>query len=442
MPALDLLIRGGTALTLTDDRPRIHPAMIGIRDGLITLLEEGFATESRSDLSAAETLDASGTIILPGLVNTHTHLPMTLFRGLADDLPLMDWLNHHIFPAEARHIHPDTVYAGSLLALAEMILSGTTTFCDGYFYEEHVAQAALDTRMRGIVAEGFLDPPLPEAPDTAAQVRRAERFLAKWQGASPLVTPALFLHSPYTCSPATLTAIKDVARHHGALCCIHVAETREETAIVRDRYGTTPVRHLHRLGVLDEKTLAVHVNWVDEEEMTILLDCGVAVSHCPESSMKLSAGIAPVPALLNRGIPVGLGTDGCASNNDLDLFGEMDTAAKLHKVRLEDPTVMDAQTVLRMATRGGARCLGLNDRIGTLSLGSAADLIIVELKNKPHLTPLYNPWSQLVYAASGSDVATVVINGRIVLQDRRLVTIDLPAVIEDVERIADRIRSS
>ncbi len=442
MPALDLLIRGGTALTLTDDRPRIQPAVIGIRDGLITLLEEGSATESRSDLSAAETLHAAGTIILPGLVNTHTHLPMTLFRGLADDLPLMDWLNHHIFPAEARHIHPDTVYAGSLLALAEMILSGTTTFCDGYFYEERVAQAALDAGMRGIVAEGFLDPPPPQAPDTPAQVRRAERFLARWQSISPLVTPALFLHSPYTCSPASLTAVKDVARHHGALCCIHVAETREEAAIIRKRYGTTPVRHLHRLGVLDDKTLAVHVNWVDEEEMTILRDCGAAVSHCPESSMKLAAGIAPVPALLARGIPVGLGTDGCASNNDLDLFGEMDTAAKLHKIQLDDPTVMDAQTVLGMATRGGARCLGLDDRIGTLSLGSAADLIIVELKNKPHLTPLYNPWSQLVYAASGADVATVIINGRIVLRDRRLVTIDLSAVIADVERIADRIRSS
>jgi 5-methylthioadenosine/S-adenosylhomocysteine deaminase len=273
-------------------------------------------------------------------------------------------------------------------------------------------------------------------------VRRAERFLARWQSISPLVTPALFLHSPYTCSPASLTAVKDVARHHGALCCIHVAETREEAAIIRKRYGTTPVRHLHRLGVLDDKTLAVHVNWVDEEEMTILRDCGAAVSHCPESSMKLAAGIAPVPALLARGIPVGLGTDGCASNNDLDLFGEMDTAAKLHKIQLDDPTVMDAQTVLGMATRGGARCLGLDDRIGTLSLGSAADLIIVELKNKPHLTPLYNPWSQLVYAASGADVATVIINGRIVLRDRRLVTIDLSAVIADVERIADRIRSS
>ncbi len=442
MDEVDILIRGGTALTMDDARPLISPAVIGIRGDTITLLEEGLSSPTANVPEADQVIDASGALILPGLVNTHTHLPMSLFRGLADDLPLMDWLNNHIFPAEAEHIRPETVLAGSRLALAEMILSGTTTFCDGYFYEGRVAEAAVEAGVRGVVAQGFIDYPTPDHPDPADNLRMAERFIDRWQGVSPLITPALFLHSPYTCSSGTLRTLKDVARHHGTLYCIHLAETREETETIRERYGTTPVRYLLKLGVLDEHTLAVHVNWLDDEEIAILSDHGVRVSHCAESGMKLAAGVSPVPAFLKRGVTVGLGTDGSASNNDLDLFREMDTAAKLHKVRAMDPTVMDARTVLKMATLEGARCLNLSGRTGSLAVGKAADLVLVDLGNKPHLAPLYNPWSQMVYAASGADVATVLINGRIVMKDRKLLTLDPAAVIADVEALAARIRPS
>lgn len=437
---MDILIRGGTALTMDDARPLISPAVIGIKGDTIAFLEEGPLPPTANLPAADRVIDASGTVILPGLVNTHTHLPMSLFRGLADDLPLMDWLNNHIFPAEAAHIRPETVRAGTMLSLAEMILSGTTTFCDGYFYEGRVAEAALEVGLRGVVAQGFIDYPTPENPNPAENVRIAERFISRWRDASPLITPALFLHSPYTCSAETLRSLKDVAHHHGTIYCIHLAETRDETETIRERFGTTPVRYLQRLGVLDENTLAVHANWLDDEEIAILGDHGVRVSHCPESGMKLAAGVAPVPAFLKRGVTVGLGTDGCASNNDLDLFREMDTAAKLHKIRGMDPTVMDARTVLRMATLEGARCLNLSARTGSLAVGKAADLVLVDFVNKPHLAPLYNPWSQIVYAATGADVATVLINGRIVLKDRKLLTLDPAAVIADVETLAEKIR--
>ncbi len=434
--ALDILISGGTTLTISKNMDIIENSRIGIKNGKIVFVRE--MEDHLPDCRRKKFIDASGSLIMPGLINTHTHLPMVCFRGLADDLPLMDWLNNHIFPAEARYVNRDMVYYGSMLAMAEMILSGTTTFCDAYFFESSVAKATVETGMRGVACQGFSDFPTPDNPKPSNKRDIARSFIEKWTGVSPLVSPALVCHSPYTCSPETLTTIKDVARKCGTSFLIHLAETREEVKVIRDKYGTTPVRHLHDLGILDERTIPAHCVWVDDEEIDILADCGVKVSHVPESNMKLAAGNAPIPQMMEKGITVGLGTDGCASNNDLDMFQEMDTTAKIHKVVDMDPTVMDAETVVRMATTEGAKTLGMENSVGSIEEGKCADIIILDMK-KPHLTPLYNSYSQLVYSATGADVTTSIIGGQIVMEKRRLLTIDLPDIMERVKDISRKI---
>ncbi|MBP7764493.1 MAG: amidohydrolase [Syntrophaceae bacterium] len=428
----DLVIAGGTLLTLSADMKIIEDATIGIRDGCIALVDAGFRPR------AARTIDATGCLVLPGLVNTHTHLPMVCFRGLADDLPLMDWLQHHIFPMEARFVDKEMVYDGALLAMAEMILSGTTTVCDGYFFENQIAEAALSCGLRAVVSQGFADFATPDNPRYEKMMAAADRFAARWLPHAPLITPAFFCHSPYTCSPQTLVNVKAAARGAGILYLTHLLENQSEIDTIEGRYGKKPVQHLYDLGVLDERTIAVHCNWMSPDDIALFADLGVSVSHNPASSMKLAAGIAPVPDMLARGVAVGLGTDGSASNNDLDLFQEMDLAAKIHKVTQLDPTVMSAETVVRMATIEGARVLGLDALIGSVETGKRADLILVDM-NQPHLTPLYNPYSHLVYAVRGADVKTSIIDGRIVMENRRLLTIDLAAAMEKVRAIGERI---
>jgi 5-methylthioadenosine/S-adenosylhomocysteine deaminase len=437
---LDIMIRGGILLTMADQPDIVEDPLIGIRNGRIAFVQPG-AAGTMGQHAAREVIDASGSLIMPGLVNTHTHIPMVLFRGMADDLPLMNWLNNHIFPAEARFINRETVYSGSMLGIAEMILSGTTTFCDGYFFEGAVARAAIDAGMRGVVAQGFIDFPTPEKSTQVDQRVVAENFVDRWRGRSNLITPALICHSPYTCSPETLQTVKAVARDKGLSFLIHLSETAEEVSLILERYGKRPAKHLHDLDLLDPSTIAAHCIWLDEEELDLLAAGRVKVAHDPESNMKLAAGVAPVPAMLRRGIEVGLGTDGSASNNNLDLFGEMSMAARLHKAFAADPTVMKAEKVVQMATLGGASVLGLADRIGSIEAGKCADIILIDLK-KPHLTPLYNPFSHLVYAASGADVVTSIIDGKIVMRDRRLLTIDLPAVMDEVRRIAGAIKEA
>ena len=392
---------------------------------------------------AEEVIDATGCLILPGLINTHTHAAMICFRGIADDLPLMTWLNDHMFPLEKKYVNRDMVYQGTLLAIAEMIQSGTTTFCDGYFFAGQVARAAVTAGMRAVPSVGFfdLDNSDGDPEKIRKHVRTADQYIEKWQGKSPLITPALFPHSPYLCSPGTLRELKTVARRAGIPFITHLAETQDELRTIRERYGLTPIRHLASLGVLDEGTVAVHCNWPDDEEISILADHGVKISHNPESGMKLAAGLAPVPKLHARGITVGLGTDGCASNNDHDMFGEMGTAAKVHKLIAMDPTVMDAKTVLKMATIDGARVLGMDRSIGSIETGKLADIIIVGM-NKPRLTPLHNPYSQVVYAATGDDVDTTIVHGKILMRRRKLTTIPLEEVMDEINRLARRIRDN
>ncbi len=436
--SFDILIQGGLLLSMSEDMEIIENPEIGIRDGEIRFVNHD--RENPLSCNAKEIIDASGSIIMPGLINTHTHLPMVAFRGLADDLALMDWLHNHIFPVEEQFVNEAMVYHSSLLSMAEMILSGTTTFCDGYFFEDAVAKAALDAGMRGVPCQGFVDFPTSDIPDPAKRVVVAETFIEKWKGLSPRINPALFCHAPYTCSPDTYVAIKHIARTANVPFLTHLAETRDEVSDIKKRYGATPTRHLHNIGVLDEKTVAVHCVWLEDEEIQILADCGVKVSHTPESNMKLAAGIAPVPEMLKRGITVGIGTDGAASNNNLDLLGEMDAAAKLHKVASMDPTVMDAKTVLKMATIWGAKALGLDDHVGSIEVGKCADIIIVDTR-KPHLTPMYNPYSHIVYAASGADVSVVIVDGKVIMTNRHLATIKISDIMETMIEGAKGIRA-
>jgi len=436
----DIAITGGTLLTMAAGMDIIEDCFVAIKDGQIAAIgrnDDG----GLSNFRAKETIDASGCIVMPGLVNTHTHIPMVCFRGMADDLLLMEWLGKYIWPAEMRFVNKKMIFGGAVLGLAEMILSGTTTFCDGYFFEDTTAEAVSAVGMRAVVSQGFADIFMSDKAKADKMMKVAERFVNRWQSYSPLITPAYFCHSPYTCSPDTLIRVKESSREAEILYLIHLLENKDETDTILNRYGKKPVQLLYDLGVLDEQTIAVHCNWLTREDMTVFADLGVKVSHNPESSMKLAAGVAPVPEMLRQGVIVGLGTDGCASNNDLDMIREMDTAAKVHKVTSLDPTVMDAEMVCKMATIGGATVLGLDKFIGSIETGKKADIILVDM-NQPHLTPLYNYYSQLVYATRGADVKTSIINGRIVMKDRNLLTIDVQEAMKNVRCIAADIINS
>jgi len=432
----DILIHNGTVVTANPDFDIIPDGIVGIREGVICLVEPREKVETLPH--GAETIDAGNGIVMPGLINTHTHMPMTLFRGLADDLPLDVWLNQHIFPAEDTWIDPDNVRLGTELACAEMLLSGTTSFCGGYFHENEVAETVLSVGVRGVLGQGVIDFPAPGVPDAAKNIEAASAFVKDWTGVSPLIRPSIFCHSPYTCSTGTLKAAKTAAHHQGVLFQIHAAETRVEKNLIDGNGEKTVVQYLAHLGVLDSMTLLVHAVWVDADDIKIIAEKEARISHNPESNMKLASGIAPVHACLKAGIVIGLGTDGCASNNDLDLFQEMDSAAKLHKAHTLDPTVMDAATVLKMATIQGARTIGLGDRVGSLEKGKDADLIIIDTR-QPHLIPMYNPVSQIVYAVKGSDVRHVMVAGRWLVRDKQLTTIDRFDVKDRVDALARKI---
>jgi 5-methylthioadenosine/S-adenosylhomocysteine deaminase len=429
----DIVVHNGTVVTVNDRFDIIANGLICTEADRIVRV--GSLTDKK-DLPEAKTIiDAGGGLVLPGLVNAHTHLPMTLFRGLADDLPLQEWLYDHIFPAEAAHMTAASVSMGTTLACAEMMLSGTTTCCDGYFFEEAVAESVAASGLRAVLGQGVLDFPAPGVPDPKENVTIAGRFAERWTSRTSRIRPSVFCHSPYTCSAKTLTSAKKLAQEHGLLFQIHAAETRAEHERIRAHHGTTPIGYLNRLGLIDAATLLVHAVWVDEDDMAVVADRGAAVAHCPASNMKLGAGIAPLTGLLAAGIAVGLGTDSCASNNTLDLFQTMDITAKLHKVRDMQPTAADAQTVLTLATRGGARAIGMENEIGSLEAGKQADLIVIDAR-QPHLVPMYHPVSHVVYAAKGSDVTTVVVDGRLLVRDRQPLHLDLEPIMDRVNTLA------
>jgi 5-methylthioadenosine/S-adenosylhomocysteine deaminase len=432
-----IVVHNGTIITMNSALDIIENGVVCIKNDELVKIE---SLQNDLPIPEAETIiDAKGGIIMPGLVNSHTHLPMSIFRGLADDLPLSVWLNEHMFPAESKYITPESVRIGTLLSCAEMLLAGTTTCCDGYFYEDHVAAAVNETGMRAILAQGVIDFPAPGVPDPKDNISNAAAFIQKWQDISPLITPSIFCHSPYTCSEATLKKAKDLANAEAVLFQIHAGETKDEYVRIQTEHQTTPIGYLDRIGIIDQNTLLVHAVWLDDNDINTIAAAEAAVSHNPESNMKLASGIAPVPSMLKAGVKVGLGTDGCASNNNLDLISEMDTAAKLHKVNALDPTLMDAASIMKMATIQGAKALGLDAVIGSLEIGKKADVIIIDA-HKPHLVPVYNPVSHMVYAAKGSDVRDVIVDGRLLVQNRKLLTIDIGNIMESVIKLSKTIK--
>ncbi len=433
----DLIVTGGTVLTMDEKGTRIADGAVVVKGKNIVETGERFAIEKKY---TGEKLNAPNSIIMPGLVNCHTHAAMTCFRGIADDLQLEEWLNKYIFPAEAKNVNEELVYWGTLLACAEMIKSGTTTFCDMYICEDEAAKAAAEAGMRCLLGEVLFDFPSPNFQTPEEGLLYSRKFIEKWNGHS-LVKPFVEPHSLYTCSFDLLRSAKALADEYATFYGTHYLETKFERDSLEAQFGMRPTDYLRDLKYLGERFLAFHCVWMDEKDIKFFADSGSKVVHNPESNMKLASGVALVPEMQQAGITVGLGTDGCASNNNLDMFQEMDMAAKIHKVMRLDPTVMSAPSVVRMATVEGARALGMGDITGSLEAGKRADLIIIPL-DKPHLTPIYNEYSHLVYTAHAADVETVIVDGRLLMRSRKLTTIDENAVMQHVRLIAQKIRAS
>ena len=436
-----LLVTGGTVVTLDEKGTVIADGAVAIAGNRIAAI--GPAAELAARYPAAERIDARGRVVMPGLINAHGHAPMVLFRGLADDLPLMDWLEKHIFPAEARHVNEDFVRVGTRLACLEMLRGGTTTFADMYYYEDAIAEEAERCGIRAVLGETLIDFPAPDHATWDAAISYTRRFVERWR-AHARITPAVAPHAVYTVSDAHLVAAHRLARELGAPLLIHLAEARSELERVRQRSGTSPIALLDRLGVLDERVLAAHVILPTPDEIALLARRGVGVAHCPQSNMKIAAGVAPVPALIAAGVAVGLGTDGAGSNNDLDLWEEIDTAAKLHKVMALDASALPARQALAMATREGAHALDLDREIGSLEVGKRADLIVVRtdgLHQRPQ-NPATSPYSFLVYSTKASDVETVLVDGKVVVRDGRVVTLDEAEVLRQAAAWRARIEGA
>jgi len=431
-------VRGGTIVTMDAGRRVIEDGAIAVQQGRIVAV--GPRAEIEAKYTAREVIDARGRAVIPGLINGHTHVPMTLFRGLADDLDLNEWLTKYIFPAEAKNVTEDFVRAGTRLGLAEMIRGGTTTFCDMYYFEDAVADETARAGVRGVLGETIIDFPVADNKTNQEAMAYVEKFVKKWQG-HRLITPAIAPHAPYTVSEEHLRAVHAFSERTGAPVVIHVAETEKEVNDIQKAKGARPVDYLTRIGFLNDRVIAAHVIYANDEEIAVLKRAGVGVVHNPQSNMKLASGVAPVPQMLRADLALGLGTDGAASNNDLNMWEEMDTAAKLHKVFSHDPRVVSAREALEMATIRGARAIHMEREIGSLEAGKRADLVIVDL-DELNQTPLYHIYSDLVYAAKAADVRTVVIDGRIVMRDRKLLTLNEKEVKETARVFRDRIARS
>jgi 5-methylthioadenosine/S-adenosylhomocysteine deaminase len=435
---VSLLISGGTVVTVDAARRVIPNGAVAIDGTDIVAVDTAEAVAKQ--FRGAETIDATGQLVLPGLINTHTHAPMVLYRGLADDLALMDWLNKYIFPAEAKTVSPEFVRAGTRLAALEMIESGTTTFADMYYFEEEIARETKTAGLRGVLGQTIIQFPVADAKTPAEGLARAEAFIQKFKD-DPLITPAVAPHSMYTLDGPTLKAARELSRQYGVPTLIHMAETRDEIQAAQERFAVSPAAYLDSLGFLGPGVLAAHAVWVSEAEVRMLKERGVGVSHNPESNMKLASGVAPVTGYLRAGVAIGLGTDGAASNNDMDMFEAMRVASLLHKLQTADPRAVGAATALEMATMGGARALGMDRLIGSLERGKRADIIVVETRSARQ-TPLYDPVSHLVYTTRGDDVRHTVVNGRLLMRDRKVLTLDTAAVLAEARGWGDKVRAA
>jgi 5-methylthioadenosine/S-adenosylhomocysteine deaminase len=434
--SVSLIVTGGAVVTVDTGGRVLQPGAVAIDGRDIVAVDTADRVAQR--FTSPETIDATGQVVMPGLINTHTHAPMVLYRGLADDLALMEWLQKYIFPAEARTVSPEFVRAGTRLAALEMIQSGTTAYADMYYFEEEIAAATREAGIRGVLGQTIIQFPVPDARTPADGIARATTFIRQWKN-DELITPAIAPHSMYTLDATTLKTIRAVADRERAPVIIHLAETADEVKVARDKYKTTPTAFLESLGFWGERTLAAHGVHVTPADIRILARRGVRVSHNPESNMKLASGTAPILGMQKAGIVVGLGTDGAASNNDLDMFEAMRQAALLHKLTSKDPRALPARTAIRMATIEGARALGLEHELGSLEPGKRADLIAISMRTARQ-TPMYDPLSHLVYVTRGDDVQTTIVNGKIVMRNRKVVTMNEGAVLDEAAVWAGRVR--
>jgi 5-methylthioadenosine/S-adenosylhomocysteine deaminase len=436
---IDMLIAGGTVVTMNAERRIIEDGAVAVKGNAIVAV--GSRANIEAKYAAAQTINAGGKLVLPGFINGHTHVPMTLLRGLRDDVTLDEWLRKHIFPAEAKNVTEEFVRWGTRLAATEQIRGGVTTFADMYYFEDAVAEEIKAAGMRGVLGETILDFPAPDNKSNAAMLEYTEKFLKRWQG-DALIHAAVAPHSIYTCSQKTLQDSAALARKYSAPILIHVAEMRKELDDSRAKNGTTPVQYLDKLGILGPDMVAAHCIFVDETDRKILARLQVGCVHNPSSNMMLASGVAPVIEERAAGVAVGLGTDGPAgSNNDLDLMEEMDLAAKLQKITKMDPQALGAKAVVEMATIEGARALHMGKEIGSLEAGKKADLISIGL-DAPNAVPMYDIYAQLAYALKGSDVETVIIDGRVVMRDKKLLTLDEPVVIAKAREFKSKIEAS
>jgi 5-methylthioadenosine/S-adenosylhomocysteine deaminase len=433
-----LLVKGGIVLTMDGPRTVLNPGAVAIQGDRIVAV--GSVETITRAYSADDTIDATGQVVLPGLINTHTHAPMVLYRGLADDLALMEWLQKYIFPAEAKTVSAEMVQTGTRLAALEMIRSGTTTYADMYYFEEEIARATRSAGLRGVLGETIIGFPAPDAKTPKESLARAEAFIKAFRG-DALIVPAVAPHALYTNDTASLQAARALADRYDVPVIIHLAETMDEVKIAREKHKLSPVGYLESIGFWGPRTLAAHAVHVPEADIAVLKRHGVGIAHNPESNMKLASGTAPVPQYLKAGLAVGLGTDGAASNNDLDMFEAMRQAALLHKHATGDPRVVGAPVALEMATIGGARALAMDRQIGSLEAGKRADLIVVSMASARQ-TPMYDPISHLVYATRGDDVTTTIVNGRVLMRDHKVLSLNENEVLTAARAFAMKVKDA
>jgi len=434
---IDILITGGTVVTMAG--PNLENGSVAIRDGEIVAV--GSSSEIDGKYDAKTVIRAGGHAVVPGFVNAHTHAPMVLFRGIADDRDLMDWLTNFIFPAEAKNVDREFVKWGMRLAAAEMIRSGTTTFGDMYYFESDIAREAKAAGLRGVLAQTFIDFPAPDNKTWEQMVAYMRDYAKQWKG-DRLITPALAPHAPFTVSKEHLQQVRALATELGCPILIHVSETKNEVSQVVEKQGLTPGAYLDSIGFLGDDVVAAHGVHLTADELKTFAAKKTGVVHCPESNQMLASGVAPIVDMTRAGMEVGLGTDGPAgSNNNLDMLEEMASAARLQKVMREDPKAISAREVLRLGTIGGAQVLGLADKVGTLERGKRADVVIIDLE-QAKTQPVYSVESAIVYAASGNSVVTTIVDGRILMRRGELLTVDEVAAMAKAKEYREKVLAS
>jgi 5-methylthioadenosine/S-adenosylhomocysteine deaminase len=436
--SVDLIIAADYIVTMDDENTVITDGAIAIDKGLIVAIDSRTSIEKA--FTARQKIEGKNRVLMPGLINGHTHAAMTLFRGIADDLPLMEWLTKYIFPAEIRFVNPEFVRTGTQLACLEMIKGGTTTFVDMYFHPREIAKVVDKCGMRAVIGAAVIEQESGYTKDFRDAMNKAESFISQWQGKNSRISPAIAAHAAYTISPDNLKFIRQRANKLGVPISIHLSESRAELEIVNKLYGDTSINHLEGIDFFNGPTIGAHVVWPTENEISILVKRKVGAIHNPTSNMKIASGFAPIPEMIAAGVHVGLGTDGAASNNDLDMWDEIRMAAFIHKGRLLDPKTMPAAMVLNIATSGGAKAIGLGDAVGSLTAGRRADLIQISLE-ATHLVPLYDVISHLAYAVDAQDVQTVIVDGEILMRDRKVLTIDEDEVIRKARVIAAKVNA-